>query len=660
FIHGFLGSDESFESFPEHLISCLAKTHGIDREDVEAKVFPRFDTKGNNSLAVKRLADWLLLNATTLEYSITILCAHSMGGLMAADSYALLYDLLQNKIQNQEPPKETASPKTPPSSWLSRSFSSLTSFGFNSTTTTAKTKTISEPAALTATPTTETQTTTTTTMTTTTSKTMTTVTTRPEVSAEAVNEASVPGSTDANLDAAPESKSQEPPPDADATDESKEKEAEHEKKEAEIRHLVNIRGVLTFDSPFFGLAANVITSAGTNKVLSAINYAATAAGHFIKNPANLPIATLLKNPAAIQANLPNNLPAGWSSKDDTMSPTVLPAWLEEEGPLMIMPAGEPVTGSNVLGEDSDVQQQRELESQVAAISLAQTNATKVQPENASTEFQSANAGEAKPASDGWRNVAKYALIGAGAAAAVYTTAGILPIVARAFPVTSVAQGMATKWALSQVEEARRHAEFLYPLVNSTDELSNRVNMLKAEMELKDKVHFHGFYLELPPLVVAKPEKTTDEKKPVNDKKNDEKGVEETASVVGPNTPQVEVPMTEQASASETEATDQTNTEEASTKPTPILEDEKRKPSIDETPKPDSKKELNINKPRNFCIVPPSFAEDMFSKVGSPMADEIDAHMHLFSREFNGNFYFALVEKTAVHVKFILDHFDESK
>lgn len=45
FIHGFLGSDESFLAFPRALSDRLS--HVVS---VEVKVYPKYDTKGNNAV----------------------------------------------------------------------------------------------------------------------------------------------------------------------------------------------------------------------------------------------------------------------------------------------------------------------------------------------------------------------------------------------------------------------------------------------------------------------------------------------------------------------------------------------------------------------------------------------------------------------------------
>ncbi len=90
FIHGFLGSDQSFQEFPVHLQSRLTNELHLPVETIH---YPKYDTRGDNRIQVKQLVDWLLLNATTIQYSHVVLCAHSMGGLLAADAYRTIYDL---------------------------------------------------------------------------------------------------------------------------------------------------------------------------------------------------------------------------------------------------------------------------------------------------------------------------------------------------------------------------------------------------------------------------------------------------------------------------------------------------------------------------------------------------------------------------------------
>ena len=86
YVHGFLGSENSFEDFPNLLKSKLSSKYSV-----ESKAFPTFKTAGSNHLQVMALVDWLLLNATTSQYKNVILIAHSMGGLLVCDAFRYLF-----------------------------------------------------------------------------------------------------------------------------------------------------------------------------------------------------------------------------------------------------------------------------------------------------------------------------------------------------------------------------------------------------------------------------------------------------------------------------------------------------------------------------------------------------------------------------------------
>ncbi|KAF8592227.1 hypothetical protein K439DRAFT_1626236 [Ramaria rubella] len=95
FIHGFKGTDETFGGFPDRLRHILTET--IDNIAVECIVFPAYETKGELNAAVERFADWL--TTLTVEREVAhgtgggagkakiVLCGHSMGGLLAADTF---------------------------------------------------------------------------------------------------------------------------------------------------------------------------------------------------------------------------------------------------------------------------------------------------------------------------------------------------------------------------------------------------------------------------------------------------------------------------------------------------------------------------------------------------------------------------------------------
>lgn len=108
FIHGFRGTDTTFVDFPARLQHVLSET--IDNVVAECIVFPAYETKGELNEAVVRLADWLTTLTVQREAANghgdgggagkakIILCGHSMGGLLAADTLLA--------IANSRPDKE--------------------------------------------------------------------------------------------------------------------------------------------------------------------------------------------------------------------------------------------------------------------------------------------------------------------------------------------------------------------------------------------------------------------------------------------------------------------------------------------------------------------------------------------------------------------------
>ncbi|KAJ3091560.1 hypothetical protein HK102_000099 [Quaeritorhiza haematococci] len=100
FIHGFLGSEESFDQFPSDLLATLRNNPsasasrgtsiGYGIRDIEARLYPRFDTKGDSQKALSTLTTWLELNACSPEYEGVVLIGHSMGGILAVDAFRRL------------------------------------------------------------------------------------------------------------------------------------------------------------------------------------------------------------------------------------------------------------------------------------------------------------------------------------------------------------------------------------------------------------------------------------------------------------------------------------------------------------------------------------------------------------------------------------------
>ncbi|KAJ6598882.1 hypothetical protein DFH09DRAFT_1129462 [Mycena vulgaris] len=106
FIHGFKGTDETFAAFPERLRHILSET--ISNASVECVVFPAYETKGDLVEAVVKFSDWL--TTLTVEREVAsgggagkakiVLCGHSMGGLLAADT---LQEFVKGRPDAQAP-----------------------------------------------------------------------------------------------------------------------------------------------------------------------------------------------------------------------------------------------------------------------------------------------------------------------------------------------------------------------------------------------------------------------------------------------------------------------------------------------------------------------------------------------------------------------------
>ncbi|KAI1110933.1 hypothetical protein F5Y14DRAFT_336496 [Nemania sp. NC0429] len=82
YIHGFMGNDTSFQSFPAHVHRYL-KLALSDSHVVHSKIYPRYKTYKSIEVARDNFSAWL----EPLESPKTdvVLVGHSMGGLLAAD-----------------------------------------------------------------------------------------------------------------------------------------------------------------------------------------------------------------------------------------------------------------------------------------------------------------------------------------------------------------------------------------------------------------------------------------------------------------------------------------------------------------------------------------------------------------------------------------------
>ncbi|KAJ3119451.1 hypothetical protein HK098_005495 [Nowakowskiella sp. JEL0407] len=111
FLHGFMGSDMSFGSFPSDIIQTLSQRYNLN--NVETQIYPKFETKGDHRQIVAQLAAWLETNVRCtgmprdiddvsvdeetileVEYDGVIILGHSMGGIFAVDAYCAMAGLI--------------------------------------------------------------------------------------------------------------------------------------------------------------------------------------------------------------------------------------------------------------------------------------------------------------------------------------------------------------------------------------------------------------------------------------------------------------------------------------------------------------------------------------------------------------------------------------
>ncbi|CZT16591.1 uncharacterized protein RCC_02425 [Ramularia collo-cygni] len=82
YIHGFMGNETSFRSFPAHVHSILAvllaETHVV-----HTKIYPRYRSRGNITVARDSFSDWIEPHQDPL--TDVVLLGHSMGGLLCAE-----------------------------------------------------------------------------------------------------------------------------------------------------------------------------------------------------------------------------------------------------------------------------------------------------------------------------------------------------------------------------------------------------------------------------------------------------------------------------------------------------------------------------------------------------------------------------------------------
>ncbi|KAL4781146.1 hypothetical protein BJX76DRAFT_336167 [Aspergillus varians] len=97
YVHGFLGSEDSFHQFPRHvhdiLTVTLAETH-----QVFTKIYPRYKSRGPLKTACQHFSQWLSPHES--EGLDVIILSHSLGGFVAAE-VALLSSAENDTLKHQ-------------------------------------------------------------------------------------------------------------------------------------------------------------------------------------------------------------------------------------------------------------------------------------------------------------------------------------------------------------------------------------------------------------------------------------------------------------------------------------------------------------------------------------------------------------------------------
>ncbi|KAJ3183585.1 hypothetical protein HDU85_002014 [Gaertneriomyces sp. JEL0708] len=445
YIHGFLGSEESFFNFPNHLIDRLVQEYDIPRDRLESRFYPRYDTSGDNGLAVRKLYDWLILHATTGRYDYVILLAHSMGGLLAADVYRYMYAKQRGEVDKwmeegreeggiegigvvaSEPSQELPIEEKKSTWW--NPFNGLGRMGAGVRSNNAE-NVAKEP----------------------------TLRTSPEILNNVENLPSPP--------VAPK----------DVVDETRLSDS--------FRAFVNIRAILTFDSPFFGLHANLITQAGPRSAVALMSDAGSyvpilrdAVTDLVPDKVEVPVGIKQLGTVPVRTSwvmaAASKLAGGFNGTQQKTGDSSESATFQTDRENDDSPNSASSTPSGIPGSDA-------LPADANDILHGTADA-----EDLATEAAPATFAAGVPL---W---AKYALAGTALAATAYVT---LPVAVACAP-GMLTFAAARTIAITSAEVARRHLSFLYPLISS--ELFTRVEMLRRESEDTGQLSFHGFFLALP-------------------------------------------------------------------------------------------------------------------------------------------------------------------
>ena len=87
YIHGFCGTEESFDQFPSHVHSFL-KQALRDTYVVYSKIYPQYETRNSMDIAVENFSRWLQPHENS--QTDVILVGHSLGGFLAARAAQLV------------------------------------------------------------------------------------------------------------------------------------------------------------------------------------------------------------------------------------------------------------------------------------------------------------------------------------------------------------------------------------------------------------------------------------------------------------------------------------------------------------------------------------------------------------------------------------------
>lgn len=87
YIHGFMGNNSSFRSFPAHVHSFL-KNLLVETHVIHTKIYPRYKTYKSIDVACDNFSKWLAPHESPT--TDVVLVGHSMGGLLAADVVLLV------------------------------------------------------------------------------------------------------------------------------------------------------------------------------------------------------------------------------------------------------------------------------------------------------------------------------------------------------------------------------------------------------------------------------------------------------------------------------------------------------------------------------------------------------------------------------------------